>query len=57
MGSKLYEANTKTNGAINVKIKNEKNDILTTIQATGKLEKEIEDSLIQIIEDYKKSKK
>ena len=39
------------------KIKNEKNDILTTIQATGKLEKEIEDSLIQIIEDYKKSKK
>ena len=39
------------------KIKNEKNDILSTIQATGKLEKEIEDSLIQIIEDYKKSKK
>ena len=39
------------------KIKNEKNEILSTIQITGKLEKEIEDSLIKIIEDYKKSKK
>ena len=39
------------------KIKNEKNDILNTIQTTGKLEKETEDSLIQLIEDYKKSKK
>ena len=39
------------------KIKNEKNDILSTIQTTGKLEKETEESLIQIIEDYKKSKK
>jgi F-type H+-transporting ATPase subunit alpha len=39
------------------KIKNEKNEILSTIQTTGKLEKETEESLIQIIEDYKKSKK
>jgi F-type H+-transporting ATPase subunit alpha len=39
------------------KIKNEKNEILSTIQTTGKLEKEIEDSLIQTIEEYKKSKK
>jgi F-type H+-transporting ATPase subunit alpha len=39
------------------KIKNEKNEIISTIQTTGKLEKEIEDSLIQIIQEYKKSKK
>jgi F-type H+-transporting ATPase subunit alpha len=39
------------------KIKNEKNEILSTIQTTGKLEKEVEDSLIQTIEEYKKSKK
>jgi F-type H+-transporting ATPase subunit alpha len=39
------------------KIKNEKNEIISTIQATGKLEKETEDSLIQIIQEYKKSKK
>jgi F-type H+-transporting ATPase subunit alpha len=39
------------------KIKNEKNEILSTIQTTGKLEKDSEDSLIQIIEEYKKSKK
>jgi F-type H+-transporting ATPase subunit alpha len=39
------------------KIKNEKNEILSAIQTTGKLEKETEDSLIQIIENYKKSKK
>jgi F-type H+-transporting ATPase subunit alpha len=39
------------------KIKNEKNEILSTIQISGKLEKETEESLIQIIEDYKKSKK
>jgi len=38
------------------KIKNEKNDILSTIQTTGKLAKDIEDSLIQIIEEYKKIK-
>jgi F-type H+-transporting ATPase subunit alpha len=39
------------------KIKKEKNEIISTIQATGKLEKETEDSLIQIIQEYKKSKK
>jgi F-type H+-transporting ATPase subunit alpha len=39
------------------KIKNEKNEILSTIQVTGKLEKDTEESLIQIIEEYKKSKK
>ena len=43
--------------AILEKIKNEKNEILESIQSTGKLEKEIEDSIIQIIEEYKKSKK
>jgi len=36
------------------KIKNEKNDIIEAIQLSGKLEKENEDSLIQIIEEYKK---
>jgi len=39
------------------KIKNEKNEIISIIQTTGKLEKETEDSLIQIIQEYKKSKK
>jgi F-type H+-transporting ATPase subunit alpha len=39
------------------KVKNEKNEILTTIQTTGKLEKDTEDSLIQIIEEFKKNKK
>ena len=39
------------------KIKNDKNEILSTIQTTGKLEKDIEESLIQIIEEYKKNKK
>ena len=39
------------------KVKNEKNEILTTIQTTGKLEKDTEESLIQLIEEYKKSKK
>jgi len=38
------------------KIKNEKNEILSTIQTTGKLDKDTEDSLIQIIEEYKKVK-
>ena len=33
-----------------------KNEILETIQSTGKLEKETEDSIIQIIEEYKKNK-
>ena len=35
----------------------EKNQIISTIQSTGKLEKEVEDSLVQIIQEYKKSKK
>jgi len=39
------------------KIKDEKNEIISTIQNTGKLEKETEDSLIKIILEYKKSKK
>ena len=39
------------------KIKSEKNEIISTIQTTGKLEKETEESLIQIIQEYKKSKK
>jgi F-type H+-transporting ATPase subunit alpha len=39
------------------KIKVEKVEILDSIQSTGKLEKEVEESLIQIIEEYKKSKK
>jgi F-type H+-transporting ATPase subunit alpha len=39
------------------KIKKEKNEIISTIQDTGKLEKETEESLIQIIQEYKKSKK
>ena len=39
------------------KIKTEKVEILDSIQSTGKLEKEMEESLIQIIEEYKKSKK
>jgi F-type H+-transporting ATPase subunit alpha len=39
------------------KIKNEKNEIISTIQTTGKLEKEVEDSLVQAIQEYKKSKK
>jgi F-type H+-transporting ATPase subunit alpha len=38
-------------------IKKEKNEIISSIQTTGKLEKETEDSLIQIIQEYKKSKK
>ena len=38
------------------KIRNEKNDILSTILTTGKLEKDTEESLIQIIEEYKKVK-
>jgi F-type H+/Na+-transporting ATPase subunit alpha len=39
------------------KIKNEKSEILSSIQNTGKLEKEVEESLVQIIQEYKKSKK
>ena len=36
------------------KIKNEKSEIIDTIQSSGKLEKETEESLIQTIEEYKK---
>jgi F-type H+-transporting ATPase subunit alpha len=39
------------------KIKNERNEIISSIQTTGKLEKETEDLLIQTIQEYKKSKK
>ena len=39
------------------KIKNKNPEILENIQKTGKLEDETEKSLIQIIENYKKSKK
>ena len=38
------------------KIKNEKKEIIDSIQSSGKLEKEAEESLIQTIEDYKKTK-
>ena len=37
------------------KIKNENPNIIDAIQSSGKLDKEIEDSLIQIIENYKKN--
>ena len=37
------------------KIKNDKPNIIESIQATGKLEKDREDSLIQTIEEYKKN--
>jgi len=36
------------------KIKSEKPEIIESIQSTGKLEEDIEKSLIQLIEDYKK---
>ena len=39
------------------KIKKEKKEIINSIQTTGKLEKESEESLVQIIQEYKKSKK
>ena len=39
------------------KIKNEKSEIISAIQTTGKLEKEIEDLLIEVIQEYKKNKK
>jgi F-type H+/Na+-transporting ATPase subunit alpha len=35
------------------KVKNEKNEIIDSIQSSGKLEKEAEESLIQLIEEYK----
>jgi F-type H+-transporting ATPase subunit alpha len=37
------------------KIKDEKSEIIDSIQSSGKLEKEIEQSLIQIIEEFKKN--
>ena len=39
------------------KIKAEKSEIIDAIQSSGKLEKDVEDTLIQLIEEYKKSKK
>ena len=39
------------------KIKNEKNEIIESIQTSGKLEKDIEENLIKIIEEFKKNKK
>ena len=39
------------------KIKSEKSEIIDTIQSTGKIEENIEKSLVQIIEEYKKGKK
>ena len=37
------------------KVKNEKNEIIDSIQSSGKLEKETEESLIQLIEKHKKN--
>ena len=37
------------------KIKNEKPEIVDSIQSSGKLEKDVENSLVQIIEEYKKN--
>ena len=39
------------------KIKSEKPEIIDTIQASGKLEENIEKLLIQMIEEYKKANK
>jgi F0F1-type ATP synthase, alpha subunit len=39
------------------KIRNEKSEIISSIETTGNLEKDIEESLIQTIQDFKKSKK
>ena len=39
------------------KIRNEKSEIISSIESTGNLEKDIEESLIQTIQDFKKSKK
>ena len=39
------------------KIRNEKSEIISSIGSTGNLEKDIEESLIQTIQDFKKSKK
>ena len=48
---KLFEKN------IIEKIKNEKSEILESIQSSGKLEENIEKELVKIIEDFKKDKK
>ena len=42
--------------AIIGKIKSEKLELIESIQSSGKLEKESEESLIQIIEEYKKTR-
>ena len=39
------------------KIKDEKPEIIQSIQSSGKLEPDIEKSLVEIIESYKKSRK
>ena len=39
------------------KIRNEKSEIISSIETTGNLEKDMEESLIQTIQDFKKSKK
>jgi F-type H+-transporting ATPase subunit alpha len=39
------------------KIRNEKSEIISSIESTGNLEKDMEESLIQTIQDFKKSKK
>ena len=44
-------------GGILEKIRNEKSEIISSIESTGNLEKDIEESLIQTIQDFKKSKK
>ena len=44
-------------GGILEKIRNEKSEIISSIESAGNLEKDIEESLIQTIQDFKKSKK
>ena len=39
------------------KIRNEKSEIISSIESTGNLEKDMEERLIQTIQDFKKSKK
>ena len=39
------------------KIKTNKADILKSIQVSGKIEEEVEQSLKKVIEEYKKNKK
>ena len=47
----------KFEGDIIEKIKSEKPEIIDAIQSTGKLEENTERLLVQVIEEYKKSKK